>query len=90
MERFASPLLIPQMFSAVSAQSAALMTESPQELNAAMRSGTALGKLLGSVFGNPIDVRSLEENDPFALAQKNKTAIGTLAILFQLRTRRSI
>ncbi|MGA8489830.1 MAG: alpha/beta hydrolase family protein [Terriglobales bacterium] len=72
----------PEMFSAVSAQSAALMTESPQELNAAMRAGTRLGNLLGSVFGNPIDVRHWKENDPFVLAKKNKTAIGKLAIYF--------
>jgi S-formylglutathione hydrolase FrmB len=37
----------PDMFSSVSAQSAALMTESPQELNAALRAGTPLGRLLG-------------------------------------------
>ena len=72
----------PEMFSAVSAQSAALMTGSPQELNAAMRSGTRLGNLLGPVFGNPIDVRQWKENDPFSLAKKNKNAIGTLAIYF--------
>jgi len=72
----------PEMFSAVSAQSAALMTESPQELNAAMRSGTRLGNLMGPVFGNPIDVRHWKENDPFSLARKNKTAIGTLSIYF--------
>jgi len=72
----------PQMFSAVSAQSAALMTESPQELNAAMRSGTALGGLLGNVFGNPVDAAHWRENDPFALARKNKLAISSLAIYF--------
>ena len=72
----------PQTFSAVSAQSAALMTESPQELTAAMRSGTALGGLLGDVFGNPIDATHWRENDPFALARKNKLAIASLAIFF--------
>jgi len=70
------------MFSAVSAQSAALMTESPQELNTALRAGTPLGKLLGSVFGNPIDVSHWRQNDPFLLATKNKNAVGTLAIYF--------
>jgi len=70
------------MFSAVSAQSAALMTESPQELNAALRSGTPLGRLLGSVFGNPIKVPHWKENDPFSLARENKVAISTLAIYF--------
>jgi len=70
------------MFSAVSAQSAALITDSPQELNAALRSGTPRGRLLGSVFGNPIDVPHWKENDPFALARKNKIAISKLAIYF--------
>jgi S-formylglutathione hydrolase FrmB len=72
----------PKLFSAVSAQSAALMTQSPQELNAAMRSGSSFGKLMGPVFGNPIDVRHWRENDPFSLAKKNTTAIGALAIYF--------
>jgi S-formylglutathione hydrolase FrmB len=72
----------PEMFSAVSAQSVALMTESPKELNAALRAGTPLGRLLGSVFGNPIDVAHWNENDPFSLARKNKSAIAALAIYF--------
>jgi S-formylglutathione hydrolase FrmB len=72
----------PEMFSAVSAQSAALMTESPQELNAASRSATPLGRLLGSVFGNPINVPHWKENDPFALAKKNKPGADHLAIYF--------
>jgi len=72
----------PEMFSAVSAQSAALMTESPQELNAALRSGTPLGRLLGSVFGNPIDVSHWKENGPFDLAKKNRSSIAKLAIYF--------
>jgi S-formylglutathione hydrolase FrmB len=70
------------MFSAVSAQSAALMTESPQELNAALRAGTPLGKLLGSVFGNPINVPHWKDNDPFSLARNNRGAIEKLAIYF--------
>ena len=45
----------PEMFSAVSAQSAALITESPQELDNAARSGAPLAKVLAAVFGNPID-----------------------------------
>jgi len=72
----------PQLFSSVSAQSAALMTESPQELSAAMRSGTALSGVLGNVFGNPIDAAHWKENDPFTLARKNKLAIAALAIYF--------
>ena len=77
----------PELFSAVSAQSAALMTASPQELNAAMRSGTPLGRLLGSVFGNPIDVAHWRQNDPFALARKNRFAVSKLAIYFNCGSR---
>lgn len=72
----------PKMFSAVSAQSAALITDSPQELNAAFRAGAPRAKLLASVFGNPIDARHWNENDPLFLAKKNKTAIDALAIYF--------
>ena len=77
----------PELFSAVSAQSPALMTASPEELNSAMRSGTPLGRLLGSVFGNPIDVVHLKENEPFALARKNQLAVGKLAIYFNCGSR---
>src|SRR5580700_5274253 len=42
----------PEMFSAVSAQSAALITESPQQLDNAGRSGAPLAKVLTHVFGN--------------------------------------
>jgi S-formylglutathione hydrolase FrmB len=72
----------PDMFSAVSAQSAALITDSPKELDAALRAGTPLARLLGSVFGNPIDVAHWKQNDPFWLARKNKAEIGKLAIYF--------
>jgi S-formylglutathione hydrolase FrmB len=72
----------PELFSAVSAQSAALMTESPQELNAALRAGTPLGRPLGPAFGNPINVPHWKENDPFALAAKNKTGLANVAIYF--------
>jgi len=72
----------PAIFSAVSAESAALMTESPQELDTTMRSGTRLGRLLGSVFGNPVNVAHWRENDPFVLARRNKLEIAHLAIYF--------
>ena len=72
----------PEMFSAVSAQSAALITESPQELDTAAKSGAPLGKLLATVFGNPIDVPHWKNNSPFVLAQKNLAAIRKLAIYF--------
>src|SRR5580700_5608854 len=72
----------PEMFSAVSAQSAALITESPQELDTAARSGAPLGKMLGTVFGSPIDVAHWKQNSPFVLAQRNLTAVRKLAIYF--------
>ena len=71
-----------QLFSAVSAQSAALMTASPQELDTTMHSGTPLGRLLGSVFGDPIDVAHWKANDPFVLAKKNRLVISKLGIYF--------
>jgi S-formylglutathione hydrolase FrmB len=72
----------PEMFSAVSAQSAALMTESPQELNLAIGSGTPLGKLLATVFGDPIDAVHWKNNDPFILAEKNRAGLRHMAIYF--------
>jgi S-formylglutathione hydrolase FrmB len=72
----------PEMFSAVSAQSAALITESPQELDTAARSGAPLGKVLAAVFGDPIDAAHWNENNPFVLAKKNAPAVRRLAIYF--------
>jgi S-formylglutathione hydrolase FrmB len=76
----------PGMFSAVSAQSAALITESPQELNAASHSGTPLGTVLSSAFGNPINIPHWKENDPASLARKNNVGIANLAIYFNCGT----
>jgi S-formylglutathione hydrolase FrmB len=72
----------PELFSSVSAQSAALITESPRELSAAERSGTSLGNLLGAVFGQPIDAPHWKENSPFVLARKNEAGLRRLAIYF--------
>jgi len=72
----------PELFSAVSAQSAALITESPGELDTAARSGAPLGKVLAKVFGNPIAVQHWKNNSPFDLANKNQAALRRLAIYF--------
>ena len=72
----------PELFGAVSAQSAALMQESPRELDAARHSGTPVGGLLGRVFGNPINVTHWKENDPVALARVNKAGVSRQAIYF--------
>jgi S-formylglutathione hydrolase FrmB len=72
----------PELFSAVSAQSAALITESPQQLNAASQSGAPILSVLGPVFGRPIDVRHWNENNPLLLARKNAVALQKQAIYF--------
>ena len=72
----------PELFSAVSAQSPALFTETPQELDTAARSGAARGKLLATVFGDPIAAAHWKQNSPFALAAKNQAALQNLSIYF--------
>jgi S-formylglutathione hydrolase FrmB len=71
-----------ELFSSVSAQSAALITETPIEMNAAAKSGSPVVKALAQVFGNPIDVPHWEANDPFVLARKNASALHHTAIYF--------
>ena len=72
----------PNLFTAVSAQSAALMTESPQQLDAAGRTGLPLLSVLEPVFGQPIDVPHWNENNPLLLAKRNAAALRTMAIYF--------
>ena len=72
----------PEIFSAASAQSAALITESPQELDAAAHSGAPLGRVLAEVFGNPLDASHWNNNSPFVLAKKNAAGLRKLAIYF--------
>ena len=72
----------PEMFSAVSAQSAALITETPRDLDTSAHSGAPLAKVLAAVFGNPIDVPHWNENSPFVLAKKNSAGLRKLSIYF--------
>lgn len=72
----------PELFSAVSAQSAALITESPRELDSASQTGIPILGVLGPVFGKPIDVRHWTENSPFVLAKENAGELRQLAIYF--------
>lgn len=72
----------PELFSSVSAQSAAIITASPRETTAAVHSGTPLGRMLGAVFGNPIDVSHWEQNSLFVLAKQNRVRIAGLSIYF--------
>ena len=70
----------PELFGSVSAQSAALITESPHELNGDLRDAGPLAGLLGGVFGNPVNVPHWQQNNPFSLARKNQIQIKTQAI----------
>lgn len=72
----------PELFSSVSAESAAFFTASPAELNARFRTDSSLSSILGPVFGNPIDAAHWRENDPFSLTHRNRAAIRRLAIYF--------
>ncbi len=72
----------PELFSSVSAQSAALILESPNDLNAAAKSESPVLQMLAHVYGNPISVQHWEANDPFVLAQKNAQALRHMAIYF--------
>jgi S-formylglutathione hydrolase FrmB len=72
----------PELFSSVSAQSPALITESPEELNADLRDAGGLANLLGNVFGDPIKVSHWRANNPFDLARRNRAQLKTEAIYF--------
>ena len=76
----------PKLFTSVSAQSAALMTQTPKDLNFAMKSGMGLTALLGDVFGNPIDLAFWGRNSPFVLARKNHALFAKLKIYFDCGT----
>ena len=72
----------PDLFSAVSAQSAALITQTPQELNTAGESNRPLGRLLGPAFGQPINLPHWNQNSVFLLAKKNESGLRRMAIYF--------
>lgn len=72
----------PELFSAASAQSAALITASAQELNSVSQSGTDLADVLAPVFGNPINLPHWNDNNPLVLAKRNAPALRQLAIYF--------
>jgi S-formylglutathione hydrolase FrmB len=72
----------PQLFGAVSAQSAALLTESPEGVEGAAKSQSPVVRALAQVFGDPVDVAHWRANDPFVLAKRNKAALRKSAIYF--------
>jgi S-formylglutathione hydrolase FrmB len=72
----------PELFSAASAQSAALITESPRALDSVSGTGAPLMGVLAPVFGKPINIPHWNENSPFILAKKNALALRKTAIYF--------
>lgn len=72
----------PELFSAVSAQSAALISESPKQLDAAGQLGLPILRVLSPVFGKPINVAHWNANNPFLLAKKKAAALRRMAIYF--------
>lgn len=72
----------PELFGSVSAQSAALITEPPKQMNDDLQHAGALGNLLGGVFGNPINVAHWNRNNPFVLARQHRAELKNVAIYF--------
>ena len=72
----------PQLFAAVSAHSAALVPELPEDLKAAVQSGFRGAGFLGDVFGNPIDLAFWRQNSPLVLVTENAAAVRKLKIYF--------
>lgn len=72
----------PELFSAVSAQSAALILETPEQLNELSQSHSDAADALAPLIGDPVNVGHWKANDPFALARKNKGALKRMAIYF--------
>ena len=72
----------PELFSAVSAQSAALITQTPQEIDETEISGAPLGRLLGVAFGQPVNVLHWKENSVFNLAKRETASLRRVAIYF--------
>ena len=73
----------PEMFSAVSAQSAALVLETPEQLNViAQERSPEMVDAFAPLLGNPINIAHWKANDPFTLARKNKAALKKTAIYF--------
>lgn len=72
----------PEIFSAVSAQSAALIPETPRQLDAAANTGSPFLGVLGPVFGRPTDVPHWNANNPFLLAKRNAAAVRKISIYF--------
>ena len=69
----------PALFSSVSAQSAALIAESPRQTET-MHAATPLNGPLGAVFGNPVDLHHWNQNSPFVVAKQNRARLRTTGL----------
>jgi S-formylglutathione hydrolase FrmB len=69
----------PRLFSSVSAQSAALITEIPRAGEAA-RSGSPLSGLIGTAPGSVLDLRHWNQNSPFVIAKQNRGLIRSTGL----------
>src|ERR1700733_7263304 len=69
----------PELFSSVSAESSALISESPRQAEN-LPVPPQLAELLAPVFGNPIDVLHWQQNSPVVLAKKNRSQIRSTAL----------
>jgi S-formylglutathione hydrolase FrmB len=68
----------PELFSSVSAQSAALIPDTPRPTKNAHSDASDHGMfegMLGEVFGDPVDIPHWNQNSPFVLAKQNRTNI---------------
>jgi S-formylglutathione hydrolase FrmB len=68
----------PDLFSSVSAQSAALIPETPRptkNMHSETPGGEMFGGMLEAVFGNPVDGPHWNQNSPFVLAKQNRARI---------------
>lgn len=72
----------PELFGSVSAQSAALITETPKQMTEDLQHAGPLANLLGEVFGNPIKVAHWNQNNPYVLARQNRAELKNLGIYF--------
>jgi S-formylglutathione hydrolase FrmB len=75
----------PQLFSSVSAHSAALFAEIPSP-NSNDRRSQMIRHIVGDIFGNPPDVELFKANNPIYLAQSNANSIrkANLKIYFDV------
>lgn len=72
----------PNLFSAVSAHSAALLSQPVDQVQRAVTASTPISALLGSVFGRPLNAAHWQRNNPFVLAGRNRAGVARLKIYF--------